>query len=367
MLFFSLFVFVSGYYYQQNDIGGYSLGVGGAPIGLNNSVECGFYNPAAFASTDQLKIFTGWKLTKGKMSMVGSPDDTFRLDYSFPDYLGIALPFGRDFFFGVSLSVPYRSSRKDTMTFAIVDETEPSGFRLLQGDYVVLERFYFLNTAVGKRINNRLSVGVNMGIFWNRLSDSYVAASDVYIDAYTIVKYGIEPCLGLQYKASDIFSFGFLIKKGFGEAFRETIYGTEATSVESDESLPLVLGFGTGINLKDKIYLNVSGEYMLWTLAYSGEYGGSDTYRNIIRLHFGAQYRFNDLFSLSAGFYTEPSPINIPSFYDPGSYNQMFLTGGVGLDFGRVALNLSAASGNLITKDPALRKENHFNLSLSYR
>ncbi len=367
MLFFSFFVFVCGYYYQQNDLGGYSLGIGGAPIALNSSVECGLYNPAAFVGTEKPKIFTGYKLTKGEMSTVGSPEDTFRLDYSFPDYLGVAFPFGKDFFFGLSLSVPYRSARKDTMTFAVVDTSEPAGFRLLPGEHIVLERFYFLNTAAGKIINNRLSVGVSVGVFWNLSSEAYVADPDVYIDAYTMAKYGIEPCLGLRYKASDIFSFGFLIKKGFGEAYRETIYESESPSVESDESLPLVLGFGTGINLKDKIYLNVSGEYMLWTLAYSGEYGRSYNYRNILRLHLGVQYRFNDLLSLSAGFYTEPSPINIPSFYDPGSYDQMFLTGGVGLDFGRVALNLSAASGALIKRGTSLREENHFNLSLSYR
>jgi long-subunit fatty acid transport protein len=115
------------------------------------------------------------------------------------------------------------------------------------------------------------------------------------------------------------------------------------------------------------MYINISGEYMLWTLAYSGAYGRSYNYRNIIRLHLGAQYRFNDLLSVNAGFYTEPSPINIPSFYDAGSYDQMFLTGGVGLDFGRIALNFSAASSALIKKDPSFREENHFLLSVSYR
>jgi len=58
---------------------------------------------------------------------------------------------------------------------------------------------------------------------------------------------------------------------------------------KSDESLPLVLGFGAGINLKDKIYLNLTGEYMHWKLAYSGELWDSDNFRNIIRIHLGGQ------------------------------------------------------------------------------
>ena len=73
------------------------------------------------------------------------------------------------------------------------------------------------------------------------------------------------------------------------------------------------------------------------------------------------------MLSFSAGFYTEPSPIQIGSDFDSGSWDQMFLTGGVGLDFGRVALNLSAASSAPIKRDPSLREENHFNLSVSYR
>jgi len=102
-------------------------------------------------------------------------------------------------------------------------------------------------------------------------------------------------------------------------------------------------------------------------LAYSEGVWESDNYRNVIRLHLGGQYRLNDLLSLSTGFYTEPSPMKIGPAYDPGSWDQIFLTGGIGLDFGRIALNLSAASSALIKKTPSLREENHFNLSLSYR
>ncbi len=364
MLLLSLFVFGFNDYYQ-NDVGGYSLGVGGAPIGLNNSVECGLYNPAAFASTEKLKFFTGYKLTRGETVSVAFPDDTSRTDYAFPDYLGVALPFGKDFFLGLSLSVPYRSARKIPILFTIVDTSE-QGYQEVPGEYTQSERFYFLNPTVGKAINDRFSVGLNMGVFWKHSSsvddfDDTAVFEDV---SFSMDKYGVEPCLGLQYKANDILSFGFLIKKGFGEAYKENNGGT-VSSVESDESLPLVLGFGTGIKLKDKVYLNLSGEYMHWTLA-EGVWE-SDNYRNIIRFHFGAQYKVNDFLSLSTGFYTEPSPMKIGPAFDPGSWDQMFLTGGLGLDFGRVALNLSAASSALIKKDPALREENHLNVSLCYR
>lgn len=369
MLLLSLFVFISGYYYQQNDMGGYSLGVGGAPIGLNNSVECGLYNPAAFGRTEKLNVFTGCKSTKGEMSSVVIPEDPSRLDYSFPDYLGVVLPFGKSYFFGLSLSVPYKAAEKDSITFTRIDT---SGLITVSGEYAQSERFYFLNSTVGKAINDRLLVGLNMGVFWKRSSWSIESDDAEFVDASTIMdKYGIEPCLGLQYKASNLLSLGFLVKKGFGEAYRysstfrySSIFYDTSYSIESDEGLPLVLGLGVGISLKDRVYLNVSAEYMYWTLAYSDGYWD---YRNIIRLHLGGQYKFNDLLSFSAGFYTEPSPVKIGSAYDPSSWDQMFVTGGLGLDFGRVALNFSAASSALIKKEPSFREENHFNLSVSYR
>jgi hypothetical protein len=370
MLFFSLFVFSYSPYFQ-NDIGAYSLGMGGAPVGLSSSVECGLYNPAAFASTEKIKFFTGSKLTRGEISSVFFQDDSARADYVFLDYIGFALPFGKTLFFSLSLSVPYRSIIKYPMTLTVIDPSVPEGYREISGEIVWSERLYFLNPTMTKKINDRVSVGVNPGVFWKRSS-----MSDVYSDTAigsvtnTVDKFGIEPCLGLQYKASDLLSFGFFIKKGFGEAYKENNSVT-VSSIESDESLPLVLGLGTGINLKDKIYLNVAVEYIHWTLAYSDRDWGPDPDddRNIIRLHLGGQYRLNDLLSLSAGFYTEPSPIKgiASSTIDASGYDQMFLTGGLGLDFGRVALNLSVASSALIKKDPALREENHFNLSVSYR
>jgi len=366
-----LFLFVFGYSpYFQNDVGGYSLGVGGAPIGLNNSIECGLYNPAAFVGIEKLQFFTGYKLTRGEVSSPVLPDSASKTDYAFPDYLGVSIPFGKDFFFGLSLSVPYRSVLTTPAVLAIVvDDTSEQGYREIPGEYIQSERFYFLNPAVGKAINDRFSVGLNIGVFWKRSRLSSESDDLEFFDRSTTMdKYGIEPCLGLQYNASDLLSLGFLVKKGFGEAYRySSDFPDTSFSIESDEGLPFVLGVGAGINLKDKIYINVSGEYMHWTLAYSEGERDSDDYRNVIRLHIGGQYRFNDLLSFSAGFYTEPSPIKIGSSYDPGSWDQMFLTGGVGLDFGRVALNLSAASSALIKNDPALREENHFNLSLCYR
>jgi len=367
MLFLSLFVFGYSPYYQ-NDMGGSSLGMGGAPIGLNNSVECVLYNPAAFACTEKLNVFTGYKLTRGEEKysvMIGDHlfEDTFRLDYAFPDYLGVALPFGKDYFFSLSLSVPYRSVFKIPIIFTVIDESVPEGFGAIPGEYIKSERLYSLNAVMGKAVNDKFSFGVNMGVFWKRSSLSSESddpeLGEFVDDATTMDKYGIEPCLGMQYKASNLLSFGLLLKKGFGS--------DEMFSIENDEGLPLVLGFGTGINLKDKIYINVSGEYIRWTMAYSESYLDSDDYRNVVRLHLGAHYQLNDLLSLSTGFYTEPSPIKIGPAFDPGSWDQMFVTGGVGLDFGRVALNFSAASSALIKKDPALREENHFNLSVSYK
>ncbi|MEJ2568267.1 MAG: hypothetical protein P8Z50_05270 [candidate division WOR-3 bacterium] len=366
---FSLFVFVCGYYYQPNDVGGYSLGMGGSPIGLYNSVECGLYNPAAFTGTEKLNVFAGYKLIKGEMPSVSWSEDTFSLDYAFPDYLGIALPFGKDFFFGLSLSVPYMAAQQYSLAGTIVDPSVPEGFRELSVEISNKIRFYSLNPSIGKKINDKFSVGLNMAAFWMRSSSSVEAADSGYSgSSYTLDKYGIEPCLGLQYKANDIFSFGFLIKKGLGKAYRENNDGLVST-VESDEGLPLVISLGSGIKLQDKIYINVSGEYMRWTLAYSGEEWGSNDFRNIIRLHLGGQYRFNDYLAFSAGFYTDPHPIKFIAFspFDEGSYDQLFVTGGIELDFGKIALNLSAASSALIKNDPSLREENRFNLSLSYR
>ena len=369
MWFFSLFVFVCGYYYQPNDVGGYSLGIGGAPIGLYNSVECGLYNPAAFAGAEKLNVFAGYKFTKGELSFVGSPQDTASINYAFPDYLGVASPFGTDFFLSISLSVPYMSAQQDSLIVTVVDSSALGGYRFVSGEISDVTRFYSLNPSIGKNINDKLSVGLNMAVFWMRTSASFKSEDSEYsASSYTLDKYGIEPCLGLQYILNDFFSFGALIKKGFGKAYKENRNGV-VSSVESDEGLPLVLGLGLGINLHDKIYLNVSGEYMHWTLAYSGELWDSDDFRNIIRLHLGGQYRFNDNLSFSAGFYTNPYPIKFIAFapFDEESYDQMFLTGGIGLNFGRIALNLSAASSALIRNNPSLREENCFNLSLSYR
>ena len=369
MCFFSLLVLVCGYCYQPSELGGYSLGVGGAPIGLDNCVECGLYNPAAFTDAESLNVFAGYKLKKGTLSFAGAPQDTASMDYAFPDYLGFALPFAKDFFVSISLSVPYVSAQQDSLLATVVDPSVPEGYRFIPAEISDVIRFYSLNPAIGKKINDKFSVGFNMAVFWMRSSSSIEVADSGYSGSnYTLDKYGIEPCLGLQYKPNDVFSFGTLIKKGFGKAYKENVDG-EVSSIESDEGLPLVLGLGCGINLHDKIYLNISGEYMHWTLAYSGELWNSDDFRNIIRIHLGGQYKPNDLLSFSAGFYTDPYPIKFIAFapFDEESYDQMFLTGGIGLDFGRIALNLSAASSALIKKDPSLREENHFNLSLSYR
>jgi hypothetical protein len=376
MLFLSLFIFSYGYYYQ-NDMGGYSLGMGGVPLGLSNRIECGLYNPAAFAGTDKLNIFTGYKLTRGEMSYVAAPSDTLRVNYNFPDYLGTVFPFGKDLFFSISISVPYRSIIKDVEIFTVVDPSEPSGYRAIPVEDIQSERFYFLNTVLGKVINSRFSVGVNMAVFWKRSRWAIPTTGDTVavlddIATITMDKYGIEPCLGVQYKASDLLSFGFLIKKGFGEAYKQAynnvpFYGDTVMPIESGESLPLMIGFGTGINLKEKVYLNLSAEYICWTLAYDRGWLDSDSYRNVVRLHLGGEYRLNEFVSVSAGFYTDPSPVKFVPPYDAGSQDQIFLTGGVGFDFGRVALNLSAASSALIKMDPALKEETHLNLSLNYR
>ncbi|MEJ2307173.1 MAG: hypothetical protein P8Y30_06485 [candidate division WOR-3 bacterium] len=369
MCFFSLLVLVCGYYYQPSDLGGYSLGVGGAPIGLDNSVECGLYNPAAFTNAESLNVFAGYKLRKGTLSFVGAPQDTASMDYAFPDYFGVAFPFGTGFFLNASFSVPYMAAQQDSLTVTVVDSSAPGGYRFFPAEISNVTRFYSLNPAIGKNINGKLSVGLKMAVFWMRTSSSFESEDPDYnASNYTLDKYGIEPCLGLQYEANDIFSFGALIKRGFGKAYKENSDG-EVSSVESDEGLPLLLGFGTGINIKDKIYFNLSGEYIHWKLAYSGELWNSDDFRNVIRIHIGGQYKPNDLLSFSAGFYTEPYPIKFIAFapFDEESYDQMFLTGGIGLDFGRVALNLSAASSAFIKRDPSLREENLFNLSLSYR
>ena len=369
MLFFSLFFF--GYTaYSQNDFGGSSLGVGGAPVGLNNSVECGLYNPAGFIGVEKLNVFAGFNVTKGEAQYphISEPMDIANLNYIFPDYLGIVFPFRKDFFFGFSLSMPYRLSRTSPLFFTAVD-TSPQGYQEIPGDYTESEKFYFLNPSVGKVINDRFSVGLNMGMFWknSRSVDDFDDSTGYEDISLSMDKYGVEPCLGLQYKASDILSLGFIIKKGFGKAYRETFYGV-ASSIESDESLPLVVGFGTGINLKDRVYINLSAEYLQWTLAYSEGYVESDEYRNVVRVHLGGQYRINDLLSLSAGFYNEPYQMKLsPLAYHSDSYDQIFLSGGVGLDFGRVALNLGAASSALIKKDPSFREENHLNVSLVYR
>ncbi len=369
MWFFSLCVFAYGCYYQSNDIGGYSLGIGGAPVGLYNNIECGLYNPAAFAGAEKFNVFAGYKLTKGKMSFVGIPQDTASTDYAFPDYLGVAFPFKKDLFMSMSLSVPYMVAQQDSSTVTVPDSSTPDGFRSIPAEESDAIRFYSLNPTIAKKINGKFSVGLNIAVFWMRSSSSFKTADTVYSGYYySLDKYGIEPSLGLQYKANDIFSFGALIKKGFGKAYKENHSGT-VSSAESGEGLPLVLGFGTGINIRNRIYMNLSGEYMHWKLAYSGEAWDSDNFRNIIRIHLGGQYKLNDCLSISAGFYTNPAPITFvtsPTFGED-SYDQVFLTGGLGLDFGRIVLNLSASSSTLIKKEPSLREENHFNLSVSYR
>jgi hypothetical protein len=374
MLFLALFVLGAGEYYQ-NDLGGSSLGMGGVPVGLSNSVECGLYNPAAFASAEKLNFFAGYKLTRGERVSVVMIGDTSRLDYAFPDYLGITFPFGKDFFMSLSLSVPYMFAEQEELMFTIVDSSFPAGFTEALMESIEKERFYSLNPTVGKIIKGKASVGLSLALFWKRSSDSFSNDIEGYEADVTLDKFGIEPCLGLQYKVNEYISVGGLVKKGFVKAYKERYYMNgpllpvldTVTSSDEDEGLPLVLGFGTGINLKDKMFLNLSIEYFLWELAYYEDYLDSDDYRNVLRLHLGGQYKFNNFLSLSTGFYTEPSPININLSFNVDSYDQMFLTGGLGLDFGRVALNLSAASSALIKRDPSLREENHFNLSVSYR
>jgi hypothetical protein len=371
-MFFVLLVFSYNAYFQNN-LGGFSLGVGGSPIGLNNGFECGLYNPAAFAGSDRLSVFAAHGVTRGEKRdsmMLEQLDylwqDTSKVDCAFLDFLGFVLPFKKDYFFSLSLSVPYRSVSKRPMSFTKVDDNQ-QGSVASPGEYIESEQFYFLNPTLGKTFNEKFAVALNMGLFWKRSSLSFETDDPEFSDvATTMDKYGVEPCLGLQYEASDIFSFGVLLKKGFGEAYKEN-NGRSVSSIESDESLPLVVSFGAGINLKDKVYVNVSAEYLQWMLAYSEGYVESNDYRNTVKLHLGGQYKFNDLLSLSMGFYTDPYPVVLSSVYDSDSYDQMFLTGGVGLDFGKVALNLGAASSAIIKKDPSLREENHFNLSLSYK
>jgi long-subunit fatty acid transport protein len=372
--------------YLPNSFGSISGSLGGSPVAFYDGVEYGAYNPAALTGNDKFSASIDYHFVSGEGYFF--EDSKYSTSEHFLDFVGFVLPLPKKFYFGVFFSIPYnlRNSYKYAWeTDFIFPGWEDSTYY----EYNIVNRFYSFTPSLGFLINDHFSVGLSLSRLIKKEEETRREYSGEYsmYDYDTKYNYGIETCLGVQYR-EDAFSLGFLIEKGYTKAhhrkypasfFTDTgvIYYDTTVSIEGGEATPLVISGGISKCFVDKFTLNFSVDYLGWKrMTYEPNDSTSytpDNVKDMLSVHVGGEYRLNKNIALRMGAYNLPYTI-IPNYSYPfddvwsvGDKDQLFLTFGISIIKEPISFNFSFATSELLAKENSALKENQFSTSITFR
>jgi long-subunit fatty acid transport protein len=339
-------------YYYINDFAN--------PIIVNGNIEYACSNPAAIGDIKTLSfagsvVYTNGKLDFSYLSPYLGEDYNHKTSEFLPELLGIAFPLKEKISLGFLLSVPYKHSY-NTSWFPFM-AIEDSLFREDSLSYSSAIRFYAFNPIISYKIKENLSVSLNFAVLAKKYYVYvYYNTPDSICNEIYGNYYGIEPNLGIQYQLNEASRIDASIKKGF-------VQGKE-TGTYYKEILPLIASLGTEINITPQLTINNAIEFIQWkseSFYVDGEKEElSEEIRNVFRIYLGGEYKIKSKYTLRIGIYNDPNP----SSSSQTKREQIFLTGGIGVEFGKLKINFAASSSSLA---PTGEKEtNNFHLSIAY-
>ncbi len=330
----------------------------------SGNIEYACWNPAAISNINTLSfagsgVYTNGNLDFSYLSPYLGEDYHHKTSEILPELLGVAFPLKEKFSLGFLFSTPYKHSYNTSWLSAIriVDDS-------LITDSISSSsglRFYAFNPIISYKIKENLSVGLNFAVLAKKYDAyAYYNTPDSIFNEIHGNYYGIEPNLGIQYQLNEKSRINTSIKKGF-------VQGTE-TWIDEDysikEILPLIASLGTEINITPQLTISNAIEFILWKgesfYVNDEKVELSDYRRNVFRIHHGCEYKIKSKYALRLGIYNDPNS----SSNSQTKREQIFLTGGLGVEFGRLKINLAASSSSL-TKTGE-KETNNFHLSIAY-
>jgi long-subunit fatty acid transport protein len=346
---------------QEYDINDFS-----DPTIASGNIEYACWNPAAISNINTLSfagniVYTNGNLDLSHLHLILGEDYKHETSEFLPELLGIAFPLNEKFSLGFLFSAPYKHSYNTSWlsVMLIVIDDSLAGVDSVSSNSAI--RFYAFNPIISYKIKENLSVGLNFAVLAKKYNayGYYNTPDSIFTEVHGNY-YGIEPNLGIQYQLNEKSRIDLSIKKGF-------VQGTETWPDEEysiKEILPLKASLGTKIDITPQLTINNAVEFIHWkgkSFYLNGEkVEYSDYVRNVFRIHIGGEYKIKSKYALRLGIYNYPALSSMSSI----KREQIFLTGGIGIELGNLKINFAASSSSLL---PTGDKEtNNFHLSITY-
>jgi len=338
-------------YYYINDFAN--------PIIASGNIENACWNPTAINGVESLSFAGSAVYTNGNFITILGEDYKYKTSEFLPELLGVAFPLKEKFSLGLLFSVPYKDSYNSPWLPVMPEDSVSSSLKL---------RFYAFNPIISYKIKENLSVGLNFAILAKKYDVySYYNTPDdpIYAERHGLY-FGIEPNLGIQYKLNEVFRIDAAIKKGFVQGKEN--WTNKEYSIDEEysikEILPLIASLGTQINITPQLTINNAAEFFHWkgeSFYVDGEKEEASHHgENVFRINMGGEYKIKSKYALRLGISDFFS-----SFSNIIGRDQIFLMGGIGVDFGKLKVNFAVSNNSLISN--GYEETNNFHLSIAYQ
>jgi long-chain fatty acid transport protein len=360
--------------------GGYQVGlhsqrnIGMGLIGTSLSYDASalFYNPGGAPFIDSKFSFSGGMTFLMSRATYQSQDEAYqeniKHELNTPFYFYAAYKPIKDLSVGIAVNTPYG------LNLAWPDNWE--GRYLVQS---VKFKAITIQPTIAYKFNDVIGIGAGLIISYGDVDltkavpvyGTDTTDGTVNIQGST-VKYGfnvgimIHPIkklsIGIDYRSK----IDMAVKDGDAKFTVPASVASNFPDNKVDVTLPLPanLDFGVSYQFNDKLMVGISLNYVFWstydslifnfktvTSAVAAESASAKKYENRLITRIGAQYKINDMFTVRAGGYYDPTPV--PSDYlDPmlPSSDEIGLT--CGLSFYPVkGLSIDAAFEYLMGKE----------------
>ncbi|MDI6751366.1 MAG: outer membrane protein transport protein [bacterium] len=342
--------------YEFGGLGSKAISMGGAFIGLADDWTAIYWNPAGLTqvSARGAGSYLSYAVLTGsdKNSVANNsepfpqiyPTEPIKFTKEEIEVKAVLPSFGycqkqEGFFFGGGLYTPNGNAIdwKDTMK----DTTGAD----INASYHTLLFISIGNLSITKEITNNLSIGAGLNLLYGKLE---LEAKKNYSTTTTNFNYnlaskiegdgtGFEGIVGILFRPSTKISIGGVVRsgkvldlKGSGEvslqgAMLGTSTGNEKSAYTQRFAYPATLGLGAAYRPTEKITLTADLARTCWnsmkedidfeldtgsgTTKFLKDRDKSLNWSNTDRFRLGFEYKKNDLWSLRAGFFTDPSPV----------------------------------------------------------
>ena len=350
-------------------VGAKATALGGAYSAYANGPFAAYYNPAGLTQIKRPMASAGLEIMDPSLKVYDykakdsngneiQPYNKTISDTS-PDLFiptaGFVLPLNDRFAFGFAAYVPYglhikwRSSNEQNA-----------------GSYNAFESYYIRVVAtptIAYKISDKLSVGFGVSIgrsysgSQRRIyAPSMPALNNRVIKGTLIDSVNYSYNIGIMYKPINKITLGLTYRSRTHTHFSGTVkvIGLESVGASTSIDHPDQVQGGIRFTPTDKISLETDVVWTHWdlidgyTLHFDKPLLGKRqetfdrNWKNTTQYRFGAEWKASKLLTLRAGYYYDPSPIPTDTFdllWPDG--NKSTYSGGLGLNFGKVSVDLA--------------------------